>query len=137
MGGRVKGIYYLYAITIFITVISLITFVWGCSYALFPGDGEDPPTADASPPSGSSINGSTPIVIKFSESMDTITLSLGGDMASDSIEVAWTKTNYEDDTLTISPIDTWTEGSDRRLTIDCNDLSGTPLSQLILNYSMF
>jgi len=151
MGGRVKDtkarkilkdIHYSYALAVIMIIVSLIALVWGCSYALFDeghnGDNNKPPTAYASPLSGSDINGSTQIVIRFSESMNTSTLSLGGDMASDSIEVAWTKTNYEDDTLTISPIETetWTEGSDRGLTVDCKDLSGSPLSQLILSYTV-
>ena len=94
------------------------------------------PTASPDPTNGSTISGSKQIVITFSESIDTGTLILGGDMASESDLGIWTTGTYTDDTLTISPSTTWTGGSDRGLTIDCADLVGNPISQLILSYTV-
>ncbi len=94
------------------------------------------PTATESPNSGSTIGGDVPIVITFSESMDTGTLNLGGEIASESDGGIWSTTTIADDTLTISPSVTWTSGSGRSLTVDCDDLMGNSLSTIVLNYKV-
>ncbi|MCH8843686.1 MAG: Ig-like domain-containing protein, partial [SAR324 cluster bacterium] len=103
------------------------------------GGGEDtsaPVTSDTTPPSGSTIGDTAQIVVTFDESMDTGSLVLGGDMATESDGGVWSQTTVADDTLTIGPATVWTEGVDRTLTLDADDLAGNALATLSLVYSV-
>lgn len=79
------------------------------------------PTATAEPVDASTINNSDPIVIRFSTSMLPGSLTLSGDMASESDGGVWSRNNSINDTLAIKPgVDgngVWAAGS-RTLTID-------------------
>ncbi|MDY6969427.1 MAG: Ig-like domain-containing protein [Spirochaetota bacterium] len=88
----------------------------------------DKPSGTVQPPAdGSAIGVSTAIEIIFTKSMDTTTLSLGGNMASESDGGAWSISISDDDTLTISPSASWTDGDGRTLTITCSDLAGNSI----------
>ena len=94
------------------------------------------PTASSSPTNGSTLIESTQLVITFSESMNTGTLNLGGSMASEDDGGVWSTTTNNNDTLTISPTTTWSEGSGKTLTVDADDLVGNPLTTLNLNFAV-
>ena len=94
------------------------------------------PTVTLSPANGSFINTGTQIVITFSESMNTGTLILSGDMASESDGGIWSTDTYTNDTLTVSPTITWTEGINRFLILDCEDNYGNLIPQLNLIYTV-
>ena len=101
-------------------------------------DGSDAPvkpTATAAPASLSQLNGTTPVVISFSSSMETATLALGGSMAADNPAPAWTMTSRVDDTLTLDPATTWSDGS-QTLTIDVDGANGVAIDTLSLSYSI-
>ena len=82
------------------------------------------------------IDANTTIIIAFSESMDTTSLHLDGNLSTESNSSLWIKSNVVNDTLTItSPVDTnWSVGSTYSLMIDANDLAGNPLSTLSFNF---
>ncbi|MDY6934299.1 MAG: Ig-like domain-containing protein [Spirochaetota bacterium] len=86
-----------------------------------------------SPDNDSIIRTSQKIVITFSEIMDTGTLVLGGSMESEGDGGVWTDA---DSILTISPNPTWTDGSGRTLTIDCDDLVGNSVATISLTYNV-
>ncbi len=92
-----------------------------------------PPTASGSPVSGLTtrtvIESTDTITITFSESMDTGTLNIGGDLSSEA-NFAWSPTTRANDTLRVSPVTTWKEGFDRTLTIDCKDPAGIGIERL-------
>jgi len=92
--------------------------------------------ASASPSAGSTIGADTTVIITFNTSMDTGTIALGGDMASESDGGVWSETTYPDDTLTINPDSAWTGGSVRTLSVDCDDLVGNSLSTLHVSYTV-
>ncbi|MCP4132457.1 MAG: hypothetical protein GY754_15905 [bacterium] len=94
------------------------------------------PTASINHESGSLLNGSDTIVLTFSESMDTSTCSLSGDLSSIA-ESTWTTATYENDTLTISPSSLWPHGVDSSLSIDCQDLYGNAMEQLTVSYTIW
>ncbi len=94
-----------------------------------------PPTAAANPVSGSSIYTTDNSVITFSESMDTGSLELSGDLSSEA-DFTWSTTTHENDTLTISPFSGWSEGVDLTLDIDCKDTAGNEMEQFNLFYSI-
>lgn len=95
------------------------------------------PTAIAEPTDASTIGSSSSIIIKFSTSMTTGSLSLSGDMAGESNGGAWSRTSQTNDTLTLSPSvanrGVWTAG-EHTLIIDIEASSGKPLATLTLNY---
>ncbi|MFC1524468.1 Ig-like domain-containing protein [Thermodesulfobacteriota bacterium] len=93
------------------------------------------PTGTEAPSSGTTTNSSQQIVITFSEAMDSSTLVLGGTMNTDSDGGAWSKVNFTDDTLTISPSTNWSSGA-QTLTVDADDLFGNAVSTLNLNYTV-
>ncbi|MDH5218198.1 MAG: Ig-like domain-containing protein [Gammaproteobacteria bacterium] len=79
------------------------------------------PTVSVSPVNGSVIAANTPIVLTFSESMNT-TPTLGGTLSTTSY--TWGTTTNSNDTLTISPTTTWASGSGKTLIVEANDLAG-------------
>ena len=72
------------------------------------------PTAGVSPANGSILANTTQIVITFSESMDTGTLSVSGMDAKSS---TWSTTVVANDTLTIRPATEWGVGTNRSLSV--------------------
>jgi len=66
-------------------------------------------------------------------------LTLTGDMASQSDSGVWSKTRQTNDTLTISPGvangDVWSAGS-HLLVVDVASANGQPISTLTLNYTI-
>ena len=96
-----------------------------------------PVTNTVNPMSGSIILESTQILITFSKSMNPSTFSLVGIMASESDGGVWSTTANANDTLTVSPAITWTDGVGKTLTIDVRDIAGNPLSTLSLSYDIF
>jgi hypothetical protein len=84
------------------------------------------------------IDRGTTIVLTFSESMDTDSLQLDGNLSLQSNGGLWIKSNDVSDTLTIAPqADTnWSEGSSYRLVINANDLAGNPLRTLSLDFDV-
>jgi len=90
------------------------------------------PIAISSPADNASINASMPIVISFTQPMEPASLELTSTQASDG--GVWSSKSDTNDTLTISPGSTWTEG-ELTLTIDMAASNNVPLEQtLILNY---
>lgn len=75
-----------------------------------------------------------PITVRFSESMDTATLALGGALGAESDGGVWSMNNTANDTLTISPTSAWTSGPERDLSVDANDLAGNALATLSRSY---
>ncbi len=98
----------------------------------------DDPTTTVDPVSASTIQNSDAIVITFSGAMDSSTLVLSGDMASESDGGVWSNTGVTNGRLKISPSadsgDTWAAGS-RTLNVEVSSSSGGPLS-LSLTYTV-
>jgi len=106
-----------------------------------------PTVSKTNPNSGFAITAGDSIGITFDETIDTTSLVLGGDMASESDGGNFstsTKPIYgsslhlkaTDDTLTINPQTAWNFGNDRNLSIDAKDLSGNPLETLNLIFTI-
>jgi hypothetical protein len=107
------------------------------TYVVDAGPDTTPPTATVEPASGSDITQGNQIVIKFNESMNPKSLTLGGDMAAaESGNGVWSTRNNKDDTLTISPKEQWNVGSQRTLTIGATDIAKNPLATLSLSYTV-
>lgn len=83
------------------------------------------PNAQISPPSGANILDDQIIKIVFSESMDTNTTAISGSLASAAKPGAWSKTNVNNDTLTLSPSSAWPDGN-QNISITVKDLVGNP-----------
>lgn len=120
-------------ITMAATGLVLASGLSGCSSGGGSGD-TTAPTAVTTPATNSSLGVHDTIVITFSESMDTSSLTLGGSMAADSDGGVWSTTNEANDTLTISPGSNWHTATDT-LTVDASDKAGNSLSTLNLNYT--
>jgi hypothetical protein len=86
--------------------------------------------------SGSGITQTTQIVITFNRPMNTVSLSLTGLMASESNGGVWSTVTNTNDKLTVTATTSWTVGSSRTLTINCNDTIGTPMTTLNLSYGV-
>ena len=122
---------------LFLGFLSVIMLAGGSSCGV-----PDPsvPTATAAPVDTSKIKNSDSIVITFSASMNPGSLTLSGDMASESDNGVWSRSSKTNDTLTISPDDvagsgTWAEGS-RTLIVDVVATNGVPISTLLLTYTV-
>lgn len=77
------------------------------------------------------------IVITFSETINTGTLTIGGDFAGDAYDTAWSADGGStNDTLTISPQTSWTIGIGRSITIDCDDTAGNSLITITNTYKV-
>lgn len=78
---------------------------------------------------------SAPIVITFSESMNTASLALAGTLADESNAAVWSKTRVDNDTLTITPHrSTWTSGPNRTLAVNARDLAGNAVTPIHATY---
>lgn len=93
------------------------------------------PTATAAPVIRP-ITSSTSIVIVFSESMDSGTLSLGGTLAAEAGSV-WSQGTSANDTLTLNPVGSWSSGQGQTLSIDVDDTGGNPLVTSSLTYDVY
>ena len=100
------------------------------------GGGAEPdvtaPEASADPASGSAIMATTVIAVTFSETMDTDSLALTGNLAT----VGQAQWNEAGDVLTLSPATVWPEGSNRDFVVDAADPAGNPLESLSLVYTV-
>ena len=77
------------------------------------------------------------ITVVFSESMDTSSLTLGGDLAAESNGGAWSNTGDISDTLTIQPATTWSANTNRTLVINARDIAGNALPTLTITHDMY
>ena len=120
-----------------ITVLFLASLLMllSCGAGVDVGGITGTPTVTVTPVSGSSITGSTQVKIVFSKSMDTSTQTLSGTLVTQSDLGVWTTTTYTNDTLTISPLDTWDEGGGT-IILQCKDLQGNPIDKLTLDYTV-
>lgn len=84
------------------------------------------------------IDTNTTIVFTFSESMDTASLRLDGNLSSASNGGLWLQNNVVDDTLTITPhADTnWSTGASYNVIINAKDLAGNPLATLSFDFEI-
>lgn len=119
--------------------LSLLVIITSGFYACGGGGGDGTelpaPTAEVIPASPALINGSTSIVITFDASMDSSSLSLGGSLASESDGGIWSDTVETNDTLTINPATTWSDGV-QTLTVDVDSAAGKALATLSLSYTV-
>lgn len=93
-----------------------------------------PATADVLPLSGTVIGPGQSVSVTFSRSMNPASLALGGTMGAGA-SGAWSATGSTDDTLTITPAATWTEGA-QTLTVDVKDTQGVPVTQILRDYTV-
>ena len=93
------------------------------------------PTATVFPGNAATINGTTSIVVSFSQTMDTATLSLSGSLQSESDGGVWSATTSSNDTLTISPLSVWSDGL-HTLIFDAKNPAGKVLATVTLNYTV-
>ncbi len=93
------------------------------------------PNASVTPPSGTRIGASTPITIVFDKSMSTASLVLGGALASWA-QVAWQNGAALNDTVVVSPVASWPEGSSVDLSVDGADTFGNAMATLSLSYNV-
>jgi hypothetical protein len=107
------------------------------------GAAESTATGDVTPPTavlsqaGPALTANAMIVIRFSESMNPASLQLSGTLTSESNGGVWSKTNTDNDTLTLSPKPGgWATGPDRTLNVDAKDLAGNALATLKPNYAV-
>jgi hypothetical protein len=107
------------------------------------GSAPPPPPADVTAPTatlsqtGADLNANATIVVRFSEAMNPSSLQLGGTLAADSNGSVWSKTNVDNDTLTLSPkAGGWTNGSGRTLTVNGKDLAGNALATVNASYAV-
>lgn len=76
------------------------------------------------------------IIIKFNDSINPSTIKLNGTMASDSDGGELTNDACENDTLTISPLSNWSNGS-QTLTLECKSVNGDTLPVMLnLTYNV-
>jgi hypothetical protein len=100
--------------------------------ALFYACGDSESTT-VTPASGSTINPGQKIVITFTETADKDTLEFDGTMFADGITGTWSKTNKEDDTLTLTPPVAWNSGN---LNVDVKNKDGKAITQVVLEYTV-
>lgn len=96
-----------------------------------------PPTVLAQTPSTRLLGDFDVITLTFSESMDTGSYSLGGNLAAESNGGVWSQTNVINDTLTIAPQPNWPANTNRTLIINVNDLAGNALPTLTLTHDVY
>jgi Lamin Tail Domain/Bacterial Ig-like domain len=86
------------------------------------------PTGVITPGDGAAMHGSTAIVIQFSERMKASSLVLGGSIGGEVASIVWSRTTYTNDTVTLRPASSWSEGVGRTLTVSATDAAGNVLS---------
>lgn len=95
------------------------------------------PTVISQTPTTSLLGVNDTVTIQFSESIDTSSYILGGNLAAASDGGVWSQTNTISDTLTISPQTTWPVDSERKLIIDARDLAGNALATMTLTKEVY
>lgn len=113
----------------------LVAFIEGCGGSSSSVDNSSP-TGLALPGDGRDISHIDPIIITFDESMDIISLALGGDLASEDDGGAWSTSTNENDTLTITPTSEWTLGAGKTLIVDASGTSGNAMTQISLTFEV-
>ena len=93
------------------------------------------PTFVVTPASGSAIQNTRTISIVFSESMDTDSFNASGSLWDESNQGGWSQTNSANDTLTLGPTTTWSDGL-KTLVISISDLAGNALSTTGIDYTV-
>ena len=93
------------------------------------------------PGNGAIISASQSVVLVFDNSMNTGSLILGGNLATESDGGIWSTTTLVNDTLTISPGTSWTAGihlgnANPELTINVSDAGNNPLVTLTRDYDV-
>jgi Bacterial Ig-like domain len=110
-------------------------------------DTTPPSVTKTTPDSGGVMTPGDSIAITFDETMSTISVVLGGDMAPESdggsfststksASASGVHSEASNDTLTIKPHTTWTTGNDRSLIVSARDVSGNPLPTLTLSFNI-
>jgi hypothetical protein len=94
------------------------------------------PTATVDFQDGAGIAPDTRITLTSDESMDPASLVLGGSLADESDGGAWSEGSATNDTLTISPADSWSVGSGKTLTIAAADLDTYEILPLQVEYGV-
>lgn len=98
---------------------------------------ETAPTVSYTPSAAQTISDDDQyIILYFSETMDTSTLTLGGGLGSSIGTPQWTSQTYDNDTVYLSPSNIWTDGSDQTLSVDAKDTAGNALETLSLTYNI-
>ena len=77
------------------------------------------------------------ITVVFSESMDTSSLTLGGDLAAESNGGIWSNTANDNDTLSFNPATSWSANTNQKLIINARDLAGNSLPALTLTHDVY
>lgn len=97
------------------------------------------PTHESAPVASTSQHGpilgkSEPIVVRFSASVDPVTLRLDGALASQAT-IQWSRTERDNDTLTLSPHGgSWISGDSQDLSVDASSAAGSRSNTLKLSY---
>jgi hypothetical protein len=91
------------------------------------------PTATLAPAAPGPIQPTSPIVVRFSESMNTSSLVVGGALGT-AATAAWSQTTAANDTLTLTG--TWPTGASVALTVAASDIAGNALSPLTAAYDV-
>lgn len=120
-------------------IFAIIVFLAACGGGGGGGNSGNtnvPATASAEPATASTINGQQVLTITFNRTMDPAHFSLGGTLGDQSDGGAWTNTDVENDTLTVSPAGQWPEGADQQLTIDGRDTQGLAIDTITLTYNI-
>lgn len=92
------------------------------------------PRAEPNVPNHWGIAPDTPVVVGFSETIDTSTVELSGTLLSESDGGVWSQTFEVDDTLTVSPVGTWSVAGTKTLTVRAKDTQTYELEPLDLEY---
>lgn len=101
------------------------------------GSTDTAPTVLSQSPVPRLLHDDEKITIVFSESMDTSSFILEGDLADQTDGGVWSQTSTVNDTLTITPASVWSADTRHSLKITANDLAGKPLSPLTLSYDTY
>ncbi|MGD8570323.1 MAG: Ig-like domain-containing protein [Gammaproteobacteria bacterium] len=99
-----------------------------------PEDITAPVINSVEPIDTSLINGSTSIIVVFSESMDTGSLVIGGEFAADGVDNNWGTSVVANDILTLTPHTAWQDDASHSLVIDATDLAGNALETATYHY---
>jgi len=120
--------------------VALVTTLFACgnnnkeeNYS--PPITENIPKATANPVNQSLISGKTTILITFDTAMNPNSLNLSGDMAAEADGGTWDSTSKTNDSLTIGPSNSWSDGT-KNLTINVKDENGYAIDSLNLTYQV-
>ena len=116
-----------------ISLLILSVVIFSCDSD--SSSGPNTPSATVAPATSSMINASTDIVISFSQTMNRSSISSTGSMTNEFSSVSWSTVTLTDDTLTISPDTSWSEGG-LTLIIDVDSSDGVALEALSLSFTV-